>query len=189
MGEGVPNFSPQVLEKLDERYGKGQWIVKAYGDEAYAGFGIYFPQRAAQIKQDAQNTIWAAGEQVARHGFKLDRDKEGKVIGLEHQDGKRYKFGSKEYEHTIHGDVRHWGDKAAQAANSEHGAQLSNEGKRFMAQPAFPVVGISNEERAQGVTFKRGQEGRVHISTKGEGVNYSALDVAQGRTVACGIRG
>lgn len=35
-----------------------------------------------------------------------------------------------------------------------------------MAQPAFPVVGITNEERAQGVTFKRGQEGRVHIVTR-----------------------
>jgi hypothetical protein len=44
----VTHLTPDVAAKLDEKYGKGQWIVKTYGDDAFAGQGIYFPQRAAQ---------------------------------------------------------------------------------------------------------------------------------------------
>lgn len=170
MGEGVPSFSPDVIGKLDEKYGKGQWIVKAYGDEAYAGFGIYFPQRAAQIQKEAQSTIWDAGSHVAKHGFEIERDKSGKAVGLKYQGGDSYPFGSEKYKSTIHGDVRHWGDLAHESADDEQGASMprGEDGKlvKMMAQPAFPVVGISNEERASGVTFKRGGEGRVHIVTR-----------------------
>ncbi len=165
MGAKVPRFSPEVVSKLDERYGQGKWIVKPYGDEAYAGYGIFFPQRVQQIKQDAQNTIWSAGEHVGRYGFKLHRDGSGKVIGLKHKGGNEYLFGTEKYNKTIKANVRHWADRAAAAAPNEQGATLP-EGS-FMAQPAFPVVGISNEERAAGVTFKAGQEARVHVVTQG----------------------
>lgn len=164
-GEKVPQFTSQVLKKLDETYGEGKWIVKSYGDEAYAGYGIFFPQRAAQLQQDAKNAIWDAGSHLANYGFQLGRDPDtGKVIGLQHGTGDIYQFGTPEYGQTIHGDARHWGDMASAAAENELGAAIP-EGK-FMAQPAFPVVGISNEERAKGVTFKTGQEGRVHIVTR-----------------------
>lgn len=163
-GARVPNFTPDVLKKLDDAYGEGKWIVKSYGDEAYAGYGIFFPQRVKQLKQDAQNALWAAGQELAKYGFGHLRDDKGTVVGIKHSGGDEYRFGSEEYERTIQGEARHWADKAEEAADSEQAAAIP-EG-RFMAQPAFPVVGISEEERAQGVTFKKGQEGRVHVVTR-----------------------
>jgi hypothetical protein len=125
---------------------------------------VFFPQRAEQIRRDAQDTIWTAGSQVARYGIQLDRDKAGRVIGLKHEGGDTYKFGSKEYTDTIDGDVRHWADRAAAAAGSERGAELPGGGHEFMAQPAFAAVGVSDADRAAGKTIAPG-EGRVHIVT------------------------
>lgn len=169
LGKSVTHLTPEVTDKLDTHYGKGQWIVKAYGDDAAAGFGIFFPQRAAAIKQDAQNTIWHAGEQVAKHGFEIHRDESGKAIGLKHKDGEVYHFGSEKYDKTIHGIVREHGDKAAGASHSEQGAILPNGGKEFMVQPAFKAVGISDAERAAGKTWHATNEGRVHLHTKEDG--------------------
>jgi hypothetical protein len=178
-GARVHQLDDNTIGHLDSRYGKGQWIVKPYGDEAYAGYGIYFPQRAQQVRKDAQDAIWSAGEHLAPYGFRLGRNPDtGKIQGLVHESGDIYQHGTPEYDNTIHGHVRQIADSimsrkrddegkevpGSSPAESEHGAGLP-EG-RFMAQPAFPVVGISNEERAAGVTFKRGQEGRVHISTE-----------------------
>jgi hypothetical protein len=177
MGKQVTHLTPDVLAKLDETYGPGQWIVKAYGEDAAAGYGIFFPQRAIQIAQNARDTIWAAGENLAKYGFSLRRDKEGKVIGLQHTTGDTYDFGKRKYDKTIDGEVRYWADKAAEAADSEHAAMLPGGGKQFMAQPAFPVVGISDADRAAGVTIKQGVEGRVHVITrngKAEIVPYSS---------------
>jgi len=167
MGRPVTHLTPDVLDKMDARYGQGQWIIKTYGDHAFAGNGIFFPQRAAQIQRDAAATIWTSGEHLARYGFAHLRDPHtGQVVGIRHRGGEDYRFGTPKYEQTIHGDARDWADRAAEAAESERGAALPFDGKDFMAQPAFPVVGISNEERAQGITFKRGQEGRTHIVTR-----------------------
>lgn len=166
LGRKVTHLTPDVTAKLDATYGAGKWIVKAYGDDAAAGYGIFFPQRAEQIKRDAQNTIWSAGENLARYGFMLRRNKAGKVVGLEHSGGDRYDFGTPRYRETIDGDARHWADLAADAARHERGAQLPGGGKEFMAQPAFPVVGISDADRAAGMTIKPGQEGRVHVVTR-----------------------
>jgi hypothetical protein len=188
VGRPVTALTEDVTAKLDERYGKGQWIVKAYGDDAAAGYGIFFPQRAEQIKRDAQATLWAAGENLAKYGFSLDRDESGTVVGIVHAGGDKYPFGevkrweeedadgrktvrfdhvgSEEYDSTIDGDVRHWGDKAAAAAADERGASLPGGGLEFMAQPAFAVAGVSDADRAAGMTIKPGQEGRVHVVTR-----------------------
>jgi hypothetical protein len=165
MGQKVTHLTPEVLAKLDAEYGKGQWIVKAYGDEAAAGYGIFFPQRAEQIRRDAQNEIWHAGSAISRYGFSIDRDKDGAPIGIAHQSGDKYKFGSPEYESTINGEVRRWADRAAKAAQNERGASLPDGGKDFMVQPAFKAVGVSDEDRAAGRTIAPG-EGRVHIVTR-----------------------
>lgn len=171
MGKPITHLTPEVTAKMDEHYGPGKWIIKSYGPEGFAGFGVYFPQRAQQIKQDAQNTLWSAGEQLAKYGFSLHRNKAGKVVGLKHSGGDRYDFGSKRYTDTIHGDARHWGDKAAAVAGNEHGAELPGEkfkngGAIFMAQPAFDVVGVSDADRAAGKTWEGNREARVHIVTR-----------------------
>ena len=164
-GGPVTHLTPDVMTKMDDRYGKGQWIIKAYGDDAAAGYGIFFPQRAEQIRRDSQGTIWSAGSELSRYGFSLRRDKADTVVGLEHTNGDRYDFGSKRYKDTIQGDARHWGDRAAEAAANERGAELPGGGKEFMAQPAFKAVGVSDADRAAGRTIAPG-EGRCHIITR-----------------------
>ncbi len=168
MGKPVTHLTQEVTDKLDEKYGKGQWIVKCYDDNAAAGYGIFFPQRAAAIAQDARNTIWNAGSALGQYGFRLARNPDtGKVVGLVHETGDTYPFGSEEYKSTINGDAREWGDRAAAAAHSEQGALLP-EGS-FMAQPAFQAVGISDAERAAGKTWHEKNEGRVHLVTREDG--------------------
>lgn len=162
-GEATPNLTPEVFDKLDARYGKGQWIIKTYGDDAFAGQGIFFPQRAAKMAEDARATIWAAGQHLDRYGFKLARNPDtGEVFGLQHETGDTYQFGTEEFEKTIDGDARHWAEQAKAAAQNEKGLKMPNQGKQYMVQPAFPVVGVSEEERAQGKTIVKG-EGRVHV--------------------------
>lgn len=168
MGKEVTHLTQEVTSKLDERYGKGQWIVKCYDDNAAAGYGIFFPQRAAAIAEDAKNTIWNAGAALSKYGFQLARDPETKkVVGLVHETGDTYAFGSEEYQKTIDGDARQWADRAAAAAQHEQGAMLP-EGS-FMAQPAFKAVGISDAERAAGKTWHEKNEGRVHLVTRPDG--------------------
>lgn len=176
MGHGrgsgkIEALTKDVTDKLDKTYGEGKWIVKSYGDEAFAGFGIYFPQRAAAIQQDAKNILHAAEENIGKYGFSHLRDKSGTVVGIKHSGGDEYRFGTKKYEDTINGDVRHWADKAEEAADHERGAHLPRDdnGKtisRFMAQPAFSVVGVSDADRAAGRTHEGTGEGRVHIVTR-----------------------
>lgn len=176
-GAEVPHFTPEVVAKLDAEYGPGQWIVKSYGDEAYAGFGIFFPQYAQRLTQDAKNTIWQAGGALAQHGFEHLRDKDGTITGIRHKDSGReypmsYDEGKEEWDldPSVYGEVRDWAIRSMEAApNEKHTAlprRWANTPARYMAQPAFPVVGVSEEERAQGVTFKSGREGRVHITTR-----------------------
>ena len=168
MGKDVTHLTKEVTDKLDERYGKGQWIVKCYDDNAAAGYGIFFPQRAAAISEDARNTIWNAGAALAKYGFQLARDPDTKkVVGLVHSTGDTYAFGSEEYQKTIDGDARQWADRAAAASHHEQGAMLP-EGS-FMAQPAFKAVGISDAERAAGKTWHEKNEGRVHLVTRADG--------------------
>ena len=85
---------------------------------------------------------------------------------IRHANGDEYRFGTARYADTIHGDARRAADAAMRAAADERGASLPNGGKEFMAQPAFPVVGVSDADRARGVTIKEGQEGRVHVVTR-----------------------
>lgn len=166
LGRKVTHLTDDVTGKLDSEYGKGKWIVKAYGDDAAAGHGIYFPQRAAQLKRDAQDAIWAAGENLARYGMSVHRNAAGRAVGVKDSAGTVYGFKSRKYETHLYGDARHWADKAAAAAPHERGPALPKGGKEFMAQPAFDVLGISDADRAKGVTIKPGEEGRVHLTTR-----------------------
>ncbi len=165
-GGAVTHFAPEVVTKLDEVYGKNNWIVKPYDDEGFAGRGIFFPQFIQSLPQNAKNTLWTSGQNLGNYGFSHLRDDTGKVVGIKHTNGDEYHFGTDKYENTIQGDARKWADEAEAVAGNEKLAELPFGGKGFMAQPAFPVVGISEEERAQGVTIKKGVEGRTHIVTR-----------------------
>lgn len=168
VGTQVTHLTPEVMKKLDETYGAGQWIVKTYGENAFAGQGIFFPQRAQQIPKDAQNAIWSSGQTLAKYGISHFRNpKTGQITGVKiNTTGEVLPFGSKKYNQKLYGDALAAANQAREAAPNEKAAALPFKGKEFMAQPAFPVVGILDAERAAGVTFKTGQEGRVHIVTK-----------------------
>lgn len=167
MDKPVTHLDDEVIAKLDQDYGPGKWIVKCYDDNAAAGYGIFFPQRAGAIRREACDTIWNAGSNLAGYGFQLKRDEKGKVVGLKHEGGDEYDFGTDKYQNTIQGDARHWADRAAAAAHHEKGAMLP-EGS-FMVQPAFEAVGISDAERAAGKTWHEKNEGRVHLVTRPDG--------------------
>lgn len=174
VGKDVTHLSDEVVAKMDEKYGKGQWIVKVYGDDAYAGFGIFFPQRVEALKKEAQDAIWSSGAELSRYGFSHLRDSNGSLVGIQHEStGDKYEFGSREYQTQIYGTAREAADKAEAAAKNEQGPALLDRngnvsGKEFMVQPAFAAVGISDEERARGVTGAEGGkgEGRVHVVTR-----------------------
>src|SRR5678815_340087 len=105
-GSRVDNFTPEVLKKLDETYGEGKWIVKSYGAEAYAGYGIFFPQRVKQLQNEAKEIIWQSGAELAKYGFSHLRDESGKIIGIKHEGGDEYVHGTEKYNETIGGEVR-----------------------------------------------------------------------------------
>ena len=169
VGRNVTHIDAEAVKRLDEHFGKDNWVVKAYGDDAFAGHGIWFPQRVAAVQEAARRDLWDSGHHLSKYGFEHLRE-DGKVVGIKHNNGDEYRFGTDKYEKTIDGDARHWGDRAAKAAENERGAaMLSREGKAdgkdYLAQPAFPVVGVTEEDRRNGVTIVKG-EIRTHVVTR-----------------------
>lgn len=145
MGKQVTNLTPDVTSSLDEKYGKGGWVVKSYGEEAYAGFGVIFSQRAAQVKGDAKAVIADARSQLKDKGYGLVReDKGGEIIGI--SKGKRaILFGGEEFDHLPKG-VQTLGKQVRQAAPNEHG----------MRMPRSSEDVLQND---YGMTLRRGKDG------------------------------
>lgn len=234
MGSKVTHFTPEVVAKLDERFGKGKWIVKSYGEEAYAGFGIFFPQRVAAIKKEARALMADARSGLKAAGLTIAKDKDGKVVGVSKggkviavgteefgklgkkvqkmgrqaiqashaydgaalpsspedtlkndysisftrdnkgvpngvisYDGKEHKFGDKGFKALadLDGGAAGYAIERAKEADEWRRQGYSNEPK-FMVQPAFEAVGVSDADRALGVTWETAKEGRVHCVTR-----------------------
>jgi hypothetical protein len=135
VGEKVTRFTPEVVAKLDEKYGKGKWIVKSYGTEAFANYGIFFPEYVDQLQKDAKNTILSAERNIGRNGFNLVRSPEGGVVGVqgpanpwlpkseENFGDKFYELGSEDF-NKLDKDVRESAHRAAVATEHEEGAVL-----------------------------------------------------------------
>lgn len=246
VGEQVTQFTPEVLSKLDETYGKGKWIVKSYGDEAYAGFGVFFPQRIASIQQSSKQTLWDTNKKLKKLGYTLRRSdsgevsgiadintnqtynfdsselntikdikvkklasiaaasapqengtilpvtpeqslrqdygvllrkgEDGKVIGITDEDGAEVDINTPEWNKLIvesKGELPQTIGRAVAAADSSQGSD-----SRFMVQPAFEAVGVSEADRARGLTFETSTEGRVHVTTnngKASVIPYATL--------------
>lgn len=232
VGGKVTQLTPDVVSKLDAKYGKGQWIVKPYSEEAYAGFGVFFPERVRQVQKDARQTVYNTRKALKDLGYGIARSK-GNVIGIS-KDGQVYPFGSKEYNRIKDKRAVRLGKQLSLAASSEKGAILpaslehdlkhgyygislrrnangvpigvtDRDGRdynfgtpgfarirerdggvcghdmdkvfeadewqrkgyqtapKYMVQPAFKAVGVSEAERAEGNTWETGTEGRVHV--------------------------
>lgn len=233
VGKKVTQFTPEVIERLDETYGKGKWIVKSYGDEAFAGFGIFFPQRVKQLQMNAKNDganarIWLKdyGYRVAKQGEKvvgvhkdgktfsigspeyaelpkliqrlgkqafiaakasggsvlpmspeesihneygmlLRRDKNDVPIGITTWDGKDYDFGDPKYKKIEEGEGGATGHAIHRALESDEKRRAGQYVEpRFMVQPAFEAVGVTDFDRAVGSTWETAKEGRVHCVTR-----------------------
>lgn len=229
MGKPVDRLTPEVLRKFDETYGKGKWIIKSYGDQAFAGFGILFPQRVTQVHRDAKIAMKDSASKLKKHGYEIARDENGTAVGIRNTNsGQLHKFGSKELNDIPNERVKKLGRAASIAAQNETGVQLPRsaednlkqkywvnlrwdgeepkgitdyDGKnydfntpeyekwkvdneaahheveraiwtggesdvKFMVQPAFEAIGVSEADRAAGFTWETSREGRVHIAVK-----------------------
>ena len=69
-----------------------KWIIKAYGEDAAAGYDIFFPQRVVQITQDAKNTIASATQEIGKYGFKPCETSDGESSASTHENGDTYRF-------------------------------------------------------------------------------------------------
>lgn len=245
VGRKVTQFTPEVVEALDEAYGKGKWIVKSYGEEAFAGFGIFFPQRVKQMQLNAKGDLASAKSELNERGYRLMKDGD-RVVGVK-REGKSFAIGSPEYS-ELPGKIQRLGKQASIASKvvggallpmspedslrNEYGIELrrnaegvpigitnwtgrdldfddpifkkieemeggaaghsihraleSDEKKRkgeypepkFMVQPAFEAVGVTELDRAVGATWETAKEGRVHCVTrdgKAQIVPYATL--------------
>lgn len=253
-GEKVTNLTPQVTAKFDAKYGKGGWLVKSYGDEAYAGFGVLFPQRIQEIQQFARKNINDAKVELAKVGYRLSRGKDGKINGIygrnqdldrldkmiyfdtpefeklddktkqlgkkvqlashseggmglpkSHDDlllanygstlkhdangvptgikyfnGRDYDLGSKDYERLVELNGESFDRDVKKALEADDWRRKGhNPDPKFMVQPAWEAVGVSDADRASGVTWESGREGRVHIITNGgkvQAIPYASTD-------------
>jgi ADP-ribose pyrophosphatase YjhB (NUDIX family) len=246
VGSQVTHFTPDVIAKLDERFGKGKWIVKSYGEEAFAGFGIFFPQRVKQIKIAAQSLMRDARAGLKAGGYKLLKGKGGSVVGVS-KGGKQFKIGTEEFA-KLGKKTQRLTRQAVQASHAANGAALplspedslkndygisftrdedgvpdgvvNSDGKeykfddpkykdiadidvgaagyaierakeadewrrqgysnepKFMVQPAFEAVGVSDYDRAMGNTWETAKEGRVHVTVqngKAKAVPFATL--------------
>ncbi len=145
MGKPVTNLTPEVIKGLDEKYGKAGWVVKSYGEEAYAGFGVMFSQRASQIKNDAKSAIADARGRLKEKGYNLVRDeKGGEIIGI----GKGrdvHMFGSKQFD-ELPKSVQTLGKQVRQSAPNERGARMPRSSEDVL-------------QNDYGMTLRRGKDG------------------------------
>ncbi len=125
LGRKVTQIDDEVIAKLDKTYGKGKWIVKSYGAQGYAGFGIFFPERAQERREEAETNIWHAERGLKALGCSILRNKKGEAIGIhDDNDGKSYRFNTKQYDSLEGLPSWEWGNLVKWAARDELGAAL-----------------------------------------------------------------
>ncbi len=195
MGRPVTHVDEELTNKLDEKYGKGQWIIKPYTEDAFAGHGIHFADNVVTDRKDVKNTIYTAEQQLGKLGFKILRDEvTGKISGLVGPYNDSYTIGTPEYE-TLKKRAEKTSSQTGQLisklpdlAASEHGIpMLDREGNvtkpkedgtgHYMAQPAFPALQQDLFRRQQGFAYAS-TEARGHYVTKNgqvEQIPYSTF--------------
>ncbi len=163
VGHEVSQFTPDIISKLDNSYGKGKWIIKSYGNEAYAGFGIFFPQRLKEIQRGAKQTIFEMNKSLKKFGYSISRGGNTQVDGLKDNQGKIYKFGSDDFSNIPNEKVKKLGMVVAASAPQEHGARL----------PTTPEVAIRQD---YGITLTKGSNGKVTglIDSDGNNIPYNS---------------
>jgi hypothetical protein len=156
VGSPTKHVTNDILTKLDERYGKDSWIIKSYGDEAYAGFGIYFPQYIQTLKQGSRAMIHEVNSAAAGYGLRLARDKSGKFVGF--TNGSQITpFGATAYpvSKTIEGRPPH--------VATNHLNRIARVAQRAQANEFGPHLPRSSEEYMMqrfGISLHRDQSGK-----------------------------
>lgn len=159
VGHKVTNLTPDVITKLDEKYGKDKWIVKSYGDESFAGFGIFFPQRIRKMQRDARTALVGINRKLRQRGYKLERSENNNIIGVSKldSDGKVIKFNTRNVSHIRDKTVRRLTRMAARWAPSEHGVLLPMSSDEQLHREYGIKIRWTPKGRALGITFKDGE--------------------------------
>lgn len=177
MGKPTTHINDEVISKLDEKYGKDQWIVKPYTEDAFAGQSIHFATKIAKERSDAKNALWEGERQLGKVGYSYLKDDTGKVVGLQGAYNDVYNFGTPEYSNLAQRASKTSSLMGRMVAGLEEnvntfydGVALKNDedqvvAKGFMAQPAFPALAEDVGKRASGHPYAH-TEARAHILTK-----------------------
>lgn len=133
MGRRVTRITPSVVSKLDETYGKDQWIIKNYGDESFATFGVLFPQRLRELRRNARQVISETSEKLEPLGYSPHRDN-NVVTGISDNTGTVYKFDSQEYADLKDRELKRLCNLIIAVAPDENGARLPATSEDVLAQ-------------------------------------------------------
>lgn len=149
-GHPVTYLTDDVIKKLDAKYGKGEWIVKPYDENAFAGHSVFRYEKAMRLRNESRNEAHEAKQAAKALGYKIGIDgKTGKIVGVKDKDGNLALFGTPEYEKLTKNNAPGMALERAtlkhlkETAEHAHGIPLFDrdmklQGKGFMAQPAFP---------------------------------------------------
>lgn len=186
IGRPVHQITKDVAAKFDEKYGKGKWIIKSYGDESYAGFGILFAERCKAIQRGWKEEAWDAARILKKRGFTIEKDNEGNTIGVKGRNTGLLRFGTDEPDSIQDPEAREQVHRLSVASQYEKGARLPQSpedsvqqefGVRLVRDPANKnkITGITGLD---GKFYKRGsKEMENYLDEVGGGSLYAHLDV------------
>lgn len=143
VGRRVDQITPSVMKKLDSVYGKDNWVIKNYGEEALAGFGVFFPQRCRQIQQEAKQTLSECKRHLEKLGYQLYDDN-----------------GNIQEPDSASKEVRRLYDVAITASINERGAKLPNTSEDRLLQEYGIRLIVNKNWEVTGLIQKDGT--RVH---------------------------
>jgi len=171
IGAPVTHINDSVVKTLDDRYGKDAWIIKPYTGDAFAGHGIFFPERVEEFQKQQKELMWDAERSLASTGLSMVKDqKTGVVSGVQNEQGDYFNLDSPEYAKLAQTNHALANLSIAHMRGATKGIPLLDRegmvtGKGYMAQPAYQAISQAEKaSRAEGAPYAH-TEARVHVIT------------------------
>lgn len=147
LGYKVDQITPIVMRKLDRIYGKDNWVIKNYGEESLAGFGVFFPQRCRQIQENSRQILYESEIQLKALGYSL-YDPDGNIQKPRNATSKVNKL----YDSAISASINADGVKLP---NTSEDRLLQEYGIRLIVNKDGEVTGLIEKD---GTRVKRGSK-------------------------------